>query len=78
MINFRSRARARRARKARQVSGKAAVQVPARFLQSTGARGGGAPATAPGAVMRIAVAIFIIIVVLIEPSWADVACVAAF
>jgi len=28
--------------------------------------------------MRIAVAIFIIIVVLIEPSWADVACVAAF
>jgi len=28
--------------------------------------------------MRIAIAIFIIIGVLIEPSWADVACVAGF
>jgi hypothetical protein len=41
------------------------------------ARGRG-PCDPAGADMRIAIAIFIIIGLLIEPSWADVACVAGF
>ena len=49
------------------------VKFPARFLQLAVRAGACAP---PGADMRIAIAIFLIVGLFLEPSWADVAGVA--